>query len=296
MLSHSEIHQIFFQNKRFPFSSAHIWDWLGYSKHANLVSYLDKTEFIPDVCLSDDKQVVGKRKRDIRLINRTLFCKLAKDKGKDEDGAIAAMFMKYKASELREKIICFEDTGKKKEYRTGIGFSVSGKFYKRSLNTLNLANDLEICPYAVFDFCSRNFCEPYRFNRAKILSRHNYGYAQVGAYYFDHAQHERRLLYFQFLDLMMKEFPLDDLKKLLLEYYIKIIRDLLDMQLTYDRQAGRMGKKATLNKEEKSAYRQAAMNLHPDKNPSGSAKFLQLQKAYENGDGKTIKKIANSLT
>jgi hypothetical protein len=293
----ASIKLLFFKNSKYPFCSGDVWQFLGYSKHANLFAFLSKDEHMNEICGSHLKHKVGKRSREVLFMSRHLFYSLAKSKGLDDDGQFYQAYLDYKADGFRIEILKFYDSGKKKEWRRGLhlaGGEIAGKFYMRSLNTINIANDLDICPYDLFKYCSSKFY-PQRKGKMGTGSEQilrAYGYCPVPYIYFDSLEHEKRQLCLDFLKEVLAEYPLKNEQREMMKRYIVIIQELLSRQLDYDRASGRLGKQAMLSKEDKSVYRKTAMKLHPDKNPDGTKKFLQLQKAYEKGDAKAIHIIA----
>lgn len=279
----------------FPFPSSDYWEWLGYSRHASFKRCLEADEFRSKVVWDDcNPQTIGERKRETVWISRTLFYELVEKKRPEYLPKIDEVFRDGYRKLFLEKNLHFYFT-KAKEYRTTVSAgAVAGHFYTYGLNTKNLAQDLDICPFEVYKFCATRFCSKYDYGGVRIDGL-------IPFVHFDSQQHSRRYLFLEFLYLFRKEGKLDRLRSIVLDTYIEFVKTLLDKQVDFDIKAGKMGRKSTpvskekIDEELKKLYRKAVLLSHPDKWPARSHVFLKLQAAWEDQRFNEVRSIYNHL-
>lgn len=302
------IKELFFlEATNYPFPSNELYLFFGFTRHDNFIKFLNKKDEYSNEITCKPWENVHLRRGNVYYITRDLFYTLSQKYLKDYS-IINEIYLDYKHTILKSKILVFKNYLKSEYVHRIYRNKIKGHFYTYSLNTLNIAKDLNINVYDLFKFCSTDFCLNYGYQSAKCTNEYETKYeAAIPFYSFDHIQHENRDLFIQLLNVIKNKYKLSDFQKQILELYTKLIKQMLDKQLEYDFKEHRRGKKIStfthkhfLTKEQQAGmkiiYRKAAMLCHPDKNKDGEEIFKELNMANKNNNLQRVKDIYTRLS
>ncbi|MFN8255464.1 MAG: hypothetical protein U0W24_07230 [Bacteroidales bacterium] len=295
---------LYIENTNYPFSSNELYLFFGFTRHNNFIRILKRKEFMNEIIIRP-REKVNERKCNVYYITRDLFYKFCK-KYLSDYAQITEIYLDYKRTILQSKILTFRNLSKPEYiFELNIYEKIKGHFYTHALNTLNIANVLNIDVYDLFKFCSLQFCCNTSYSSAKCTNDTNREQAAAKPYYsFDSIRHESRYIFIELLKTIKAKFKLDEFQKRLIDIYLDLIKQMLERQIEYDFKENRrqiIYKKddrptnQNLTKSQlttlKIIFRSAAMLCHPDKNCNGEEIFRELYKAYTNKDLKKVTEI-----
>lgn len=303
----------FYSEKRFPFSATNFWHFFNFSRRDNFIRFLLKEQNKKNIIISQKNKLNNRTGTEI-FFNRNLFYDLS-EKFNINHIAVINLFLNYNYNLLKSKILKFK-LYSKKEYIYGLNISskIKGHFYTYSLNTVNLALDLNIDPFDLFKFCNYE-CN---LNISNIFSTCTRGYSYRIEYSypyfsFDNEIHEKRLEFISLIEQIRAKFQLSSFQKKLIDKYLELIKELLNKQLEFDKEEERYQEpqnkyykfnyiqyqKKELTVDEKidlkKIYRKAAFLCHPDKIKGKEDVFKELNNANQNNDLYKVKLIYQKL-
>ncbi len=305
------IKELFFSTTtNYPFPSNELYLFFGFNRHNNFIRVLKKDEYDNDVTIKP-WETVHQRKSDVYYISRNLFYMLC-EKFLKNYSDITQIYLDYKHNILKSKILNFAFYPKKDYiFKLNVTEKIKGHYYTYSLNTLNIAKDLNIDIYDLFKFCSLEFCSKYGYGSANCVNESRISKEAYPYYSFDSMKYENRYLFVQLLTTIKDKYKLTGFQKQVIDIYSDLIKQMLEKQLEYDIKEHRKKEKQkaytfsfkskpTLSKEQeaemKIIYRKAAMLCHPDKNKDGEEIFKELNNANKNNDLQKVKEIFNRLS
>ena len=298
------IKEHFLSKKEYPFPSTDYWKWFRYTRHSDFKRYLNKDKFYNHLVWDDIfLEQVGHRKRECIRMSRPFFYDLAVRYHPGIKERLLKIYADCSAGYFRSRYHSFRFS-KKKEYRhrMNIYMDIKGNFYTRPLTTKSLAEDLKLCPYEVFSFCSKKFCTRQSYPGSSVVE---VGHQPIPIVYFDSIHHSKRYSFILFLKLFAEKYPLDECRKAMLAGYLLAIEELLDKQIEHDIKAGRLGKKkrrrvkGTLTEKEmeelKKLFRQGSFLCHPDTSMEDGTMFGRLKEAFDRKDLLMVRRIYFTL-
>jgi len=182
-----------------------------------------------------------------------------------------------------------------------------GEYYTYSLNTMDMACDLNLDAYDLFRFCATKFCPGHIFSRADCTNSYGSAHEKVIPYVcFDSNQHEKRWYFLIFINKVKTDFPLSDIQKEIIGIYYDAVKTMLEKQFHLDVRQGKRKKHDTpavveklspeQTKQIKKTYRLAAMLCHPDKIPNREAIFKELNDAKMKNNFKKVSGIYERIS
>jgi hypothetical protein len=280
-----------------PFESSDYYKFFGYSRHSSFKRFLDQEKYYSDIFL-DSFSKINKRERNTISINRKLFVELCQINNclvkEVEDIAI-----EYFSSQFKVKINYFEVRLKNNlEKHLKMRSVPCSLYYTYSLNTYNIAKDLQLCPYDLYKFCSTD-CGHFEYVLAGITNQYEDYSNKIPFYHFDHTHFYHRNEFLILLEMIMKNYKMSNLSKRLAQIYYLEIKQMLIKQIRIDHLKKEKSEKAKIQKDRKEfnpsqtikdMYRKACKLYHPDKNPKGEEIFKIINKAYHEGNIAILKK------
>lgn len=300
---------MFSKETKYCFPSNELYLLFGFSRHNNFLKLLNNDKEYSKYILSKPWEKINYRKSSVYYITRELFF-LLYHRYFTDCNFVDGLFLDYKTTLLKSKIEKFEYYSKHAYIpNSAVITKIKGHFYTYNLNTLNIANELNIDAYDLFKFCSTEFCNKVGYERAQCTNAYGHKYEAAIPYYsFDHIYHEKRHLFIELLNILKTKYKLTDFQKQLLHLYSSLIKKMLEKQLEFDIKEQRRPKKPkiytfqfnpVLTKEEKdelkNLFRKAAMLCHPDKNENGEDIFKELNEANKNNNLLRVKSIYETL-
>jgi len=305
------IKELFYMKEtNYPFPSNELYMFFGFNRHNNFIRILKNDKYSSEITIKPWSKI-NYRSSIVYYVTRNLFYILCQKYIKDYT-AITDVYFEYKQSSLKSKILNFNNHSKKEYiFRLNVYEKIKGFYYTYSLNTLNIAKDLDIDIYDLYKFCSLNFCPKYKYGSAKCTNENRNSYEASYPYYsYDNLYHNNRLVFLELLKIIKEKYDLSDFQKKIITVYIELIKQMLDKQYEYDIKEHRntndkkwikysFSFKPILTKEQqteiKCIYRKAAMLCHPDKNMNGEETFKELNIANNNNDLQKVIDIYNRL-
>jgi hypothetical protein len=192
---------------------------------------------------------------------------------------------------FNNRIFRFSET-KTKTYRSNLKnfIEAKGALYDYSLNTLNFAYAIHLCPYECYKLANER-CKP-SYRATHFDSENN-----IPLVCFDSLEHRHRVLFLKFMDIVLEKMTLTEAQKLILQAYRLSVSEILDYQQSID-ESEQNRKKTRKNDEEsrlKDVYRQASRLFHPDVNKTLEAEDImkQVNAFYEKKNYHSIRNLIN---
>lgn len=281
-----------------PFKSYPFFRFFGFTRHRNFLRFLDNTKFYKHCCYEDYIEEVHTRIEKTVSFDRILFIEICKKKNINTS-KFEEFYLNFKKITIENHILKFKKINQKENLYFINKFSLTKKKdYLHSLNTANLALALDICPFELFTFYSKQLF--YQFNNKGVDFTNKYGFGKkIPYYHFDSFTHNDRNEFLQLIAYIIKNYKLSDFSKKLAEIYYDNIKKLL-FKLIADEHKKQFYAEKRRKLEEgsfrkftsqqmKTLYRKAAKMFHPDKNPADLETFKTVSKYYrENNYAKLL--------
>lgn len=285
-------------DNKYPFKSTEIFNVLGYSKHSNFIRAVhraNKQNYPLYITFSK----LNERRTKAITISRELFLILA---NKHNEKKIYFSFYSEYLKHYYKNVIWIWGSYRTLTYPKFVYVytKVKGKFYAYSLNTYNVANAIDIDPFKLFEFTSKNFHSQFNNFRVDFINKYTHSSPAIPIMHFDSLSYETRWEFILLLKKIGDEYSLTEIQKEKLKIYKEIIVELLHQQYKYDYEKKNNAVKnkklsAPKTKEIKLIYKKAAKLCHPDISKSNSELFKSLNNAYNNNDYLKVKDIYEQL-
>lgn len=282
------------------FKSSDYYTFFGYSRHSSFKRFLDQEVYYPNIwCESWGK--VKERTRNAISFDRKLFLKLCQLK-KCLVKEVEDIAVEYYSDDFKKRIQTFQ-IRKKNDDRGSLNiYNIPcGKYYTYSLNTVNLANDLLLCPYELFKFISDGGFY-FEFMRCGITNEYRENYKKIPYFTFDNVKYQQRNEFLALVNIVLANFEMDHISKRLAKIYFQLIKEMLNEQIRIDhlreekveqKKKHRFKKVFNPSSAVKDMYRKACKLYHPDKNPEGEEIFKIINEAYHSGNVSILKKYSS---
>lgn len=286
-----------------PFRSTDFFSFFKYNRHNHFIRYLDQPKFYKDLDLEHFCYKIKNCYGDTISINRKLFLFLCK-KQKIDSKIYEDYYFEYKKNLINNQTSIFYTR------KSGVNFSPKiyptpkGKNYNHSLNTVNIAHAIDVCPYELFTFCSTKL--EYKIDYVSLDISNKYGFGKKTPYYhFDSKYSNKRNAFLQLLIYLKEEYKLSELNKNLLDIYYDAVKEMLFKQIAIEHKKKFYAEKRKSRKEKgnlirftskqmKTLYRKAAKLFHPDKKPNDLETFKKVNQYYRENNYSDLLKLVES--
>lgn len=287
----------------FPFLSADYFKFFKYTRHNDFLRYLDQPKFYKNLVFHEF-QKINQRSANAVSIDRNLFIQICKHRKIDttEIEEVYIQFLKVRTKKSTEH---FPNLKKDEKHTLNMYNRPAGKYYAHSLNTINLAEALNLDPYEVYKYCVTEI--PWKHGAYNVMVVNSYLFNNkdnIPFLNYDSTDSEYSLSYINLIRLFIKEYPLSALQLELAEHYEKCIIALVKKvyQINHKKAFNRENKQRlkakvieVFSKQQlKTLLREGAKLFHPDKNPEGLELFKTFNKHYMNLDGSEMKNMIES--
>lgn len=286
--------------KDYPFASAKYFSFFSYSRHNNFKRYLDQPKFYKNLQFHDFEKIKN-RSAEIVYIDRFLFIDLCKHR-KIDTTQIEKWYIDFLKNKTQNSTEYFPNLKKDEKHTLEMYSRPAGKYYSHSLNTINFANALTLCPYDVYKFCVTELAWEHGAYKADIKNSLFFkNIENIPFLSYDHKNTEYLLSYLNLIKLFIEKYPLSNIQLELAKHYQKCVSQLIKKVYAINhkkwfykenaRKAEEKKMQVFSKSQLKTILRQGAKLFHPDKNPDGLELFKSFNKHYMNLDGYRMQKM-----
>jgi hypothetical protein len=289
----------------FPFSLSTYQHFLGFREREKAVAVL---ESMAEDAFQKHPETAG----DF-LLAKDCFLQMAR-KRRNADPWVRDLQLGYKAYLLDQKARKFEHFSSPTPLTAwDIAEETEGNFYAYKLNTLQLAQDLELDPQQLFDQLNQegllSWAAFLGFRREAhwIASEQEFGNIFIPYASFNSLDQDERARFFEVLEFLWHQGGLSPEQSTLLETLAKALQDTLTQQRAYE-EAKKIAQEEAARREAEAAearlrkaYKAAARLCHPDLHTEDGKKaraqvlFQQLNQAYQQQDFATVQATSQTI-